>query len=266
MNGGSAGPAAPAHPIHDALAAQVGDQPGMAVVDLGCGPGDTLAAIAARRPTAVLIGVDLAHAAARAAAAAVRGRSLMVCADATRELPLADACVDVVVSHNSLEQVVDPVAVMAEARRLLRPGTGRAVWSHTDFDDLAIDGADPALPQRICAAYAHLPQPWMGHIDADIARRLPQLVRRAGFEVLRVDGHRLATARLDGHARRRVEEIVAVVRGHARRGQTDLDAAKVDAWYTQLIQADQARRFRFAESAVIVVAGATHCRRSGRPA
>ncbi len=69
----------------------------MVVVDLGYGPGATLVAVAGQCPDAVLVGVDLNHAALQAAASTLRGRYLMVCADATRRLPLADECVDVIV-------------------------------------------------------------------------------------------------------------------------------------------------------------------------
>ena len=38
------------------------------------------------------------------------------------DVPLLDASVDVVVARNSLDHVADPAAVLAEAKRLLRPG------------------------------------------------------------------------------------------------------------------------------------------------
>jgi ubiquinone/menaquinone biosynthesis C-methylase UbiE len=253
VSGDNGPPVIDAHPVHAELAARMRARPGMVVIDLGCGPGVTLAAVAALCPTAVLVGIDLSQDALRDAATWLGRRHLMVRADATRGLPLADRSVDVVVSHNMLELVADPVAVMAEAGRVLRPERGRAVWSHTDFAALVVHGADPTLTGRICAAYAFLPQPWMGHIDAEIARHLPHLARQAGFRLVSLDAHVLTALTLDAHARRRIEEIAAVVRGQASRGQTDLTAVEVDTWYAQLTRAHQEGRFCFTETALIAV-------------
>jgi SAM-dependent methyltransferase len=115
-----------------ALAARLPPAPSH-VLDLGCGPGGVLAAIAQARPGAARYGVDLAS---RMLVEARRRRlagpaSHLVRADAAR-LPFAATAFDAVSSHSFLYLVPDRATVVAEAWRVLRPG-GRLVlmepWS-----------------------------------------------------------------------------------------------------------------------------------------
>jgi ubiquinone/menaquinone biosynthesis C-methylase UbiE len=101
--------------------------PGAAVVDLGCGPGAFLAALAARTgPSGTVVGVDQADPAVAAARALVDQRGLgervrIVRADA-RHTGLGPESFDVVFVRNVLVHngpVLD--AILEHARRLLRP-------------------------------------------------------------------------------------------------------------------------------------------------
>lgn len=94
-------------------------------VDLGCGTGHALDALAKRFPAAAVVGIDIAP----AMLARARSRSrwwqrvlgarqpALVCADAER-LPLASASVDLVFSNLAL-QWCEPSRVFAEAARAL---------------------------------------------------------------------------------------------------------------------------------------------------
>ena len=64
------------------------------------------------------------------AAATARGRNVSL-ADVNERLPFEDASFDGVVLKDLLEHVADPVAVVAEVRRVLRPG-GRVFASSPD--------------------------------------------------------------------------------------------------------------------------------------
>ena len=98
----------------------------LAVLDVGCGEGSFLRALAAARPIAAC-GIDLAARAADAAARAMPG-ALIVIGNADRRLPWADAVFDVVLSITARRPV-------AEMRRVLRP-SGVLVVAIPAEDDL----------------------------------------------------------------------------------------------------------------------------------
>lgn len=86
------------------------------LVDVACGGG--LLAPHARRLGYRHVGVDLGTGATKTAAA----HGVLVARGDARRLPLRDACADVVVAGEVLEHVRDPMAVVAEVCRVLRPG------------------------------------------------------------------------------------------------------------------------------------------------
>ncbi len=237
------------HPIHDVLAAKVAAPARGVVVDLGCGPGHTLAALRRRRPGTRLIGIDLTPGALAAARQTTLAAGL-VQADLSCWLPLRDASVDALVCHNVIELRPDPFGLFVEARRVLR-ANGRAVWSHTDFASLVIHGADQDLTARICWSYAEIPQRWMAHVDPRAGRGIPALARRAGLTVEGFDAQVLTATRLTGRARRRVDELTGVVCRHITQERVELTLAQVQTWRTQLDHADAAGEFCFAETAFI---------------
>ncbi len=96
------------------------------VLDLGCGPGVTAIEMAKRRPTARIIGLDLAprmldEAQRYTRAADLDGRIDYVLADATH-LPFAGDALDVITGHSFLYLVRERESVLAEAYRVLRAG------------------------------------------------------------------------------------------------------------------------------------------------
>jgi malonyl-CoA O-methyltransferase len=102
------------------------------VLDAGCGPGRGLRLLRGRYPGADLVGVDFAHAAARAAsrsgsfAARVRrlfrgASSALVCADLAG-LPLRPGSIDMVWSNLALAWTQDPLAALREFQRVLAVG------------------------------------------------------------------------------------------------------------------------------------------------
>lgn len=112
------------------LASRLPRREGIRVLDLGSGPGNSVAALAERRPDARLIGLDVAagmlrHARRDGSRAPWADRVAWVQADAAR-LPLRAASVDAITGHSFLYLVPDREAVLAESLRVLRPG-GRLV-------------------------------------------------------------------------------------------------------------------------------------------
>lgn len=149
--------------------------PGGTAVDLGCGTGGDLLALAARTgdPAARFVGLDASEASVAKAAAAAAGDARV---GFRREhlggvLPLADSSVDAVYSHNLLECLADRDGFAREAARILRPG-GTAVIAHWDFDSQILDATDKDAVRRLVHAFADFKQGWMEHADGWMGRRL----------------------------------------------------------------------------------------------
>lgn len=103
----------------DALLALL--DPGLTIVDLGCGTGATLARLAPH--AASLIGIDNSQEMLAAAAGRLGPLdNVTLLPGDLSQLPLADASADVALMVLSLSYLPDPAAALAEARRVLRPG------------------------------------------------------------------------------------------------------------------------------------------------
>lgn len=137
--------------VFDALEVGLGDE----VLDVGCGTGGGVRALATRFPTAgLVVGIDKSEtmvAEARARTAAARpGACAPVefeVADAHR-LPFPDASFDAAYSLRVFEIVGDPRAALAEMARVLRPG-GRVVVNGPDVDAWTIDAADREVTRKV---------------------------------------------------------------------------------------------------------------------
>ncbi|MGN9780583.1 methyltransferase domain-containing protein [Nonomuraea sp. ZG12] len=125
-------------------------RPGQRVLDLGCGPGTDLAAMAGLvAPDGLVVGVDrdpvmLAEARARTA----RHRLIEIRGGDVHEPPLPDGSVDRARTDRVLQHVEDPSRVLAEFRRVARPG-GRIVLAEPDWEGLLIDSREPAVGREL---------------------------------------------------------------------------------------------------------------------
>lgn len=103
-------------------------------LDVGCGMGGNTSVL--RDMGWRVVGVDYSPASVEAA----RRRGVMVVRSDARRLPVADSGVDLVMSTDAWEHVVEDDAVAAEAARVLRPGgtlfvavpAGMDLWSDHD--------------------------------------------------------------------------------------------------------------------------------------
>jgi SAM-dependent methyltransferase len=100
-----------------------------------------------------------------------------------RDLPLASESFDVVVFHTCLCHVPGPEQALAEAHRVLRSGGWLAIFDGDYVTTTVATGAHDPLQVCIDAAVAGLVHdPWL-------VRRLPELVRSAGFDVWEFQSH-----------------------------------------------------------------------------
>ncbi|TWP51207.1 methyltransferase domain-containing protein [Lentzea tibetensis] len=151
-------------------------RPGQTVLDVGCGPGTDLGDLVTRGGT--VIGVD------RDPVMVLEARDRHPHADVrecdAHALPLADGTVDRVRVDRMLHQVDDPRQVLAEVRRVLKPG-GIAVVAQPDWDTLVVDPGDVevnrALTRYIGASIQR---------HSTVGRAVPRIGAEVGFEVLDV--------------------------------------------------------------------------------
>lgn len=162
-----------------AAVASLGVDPGATVLDVGCGPGLMSARLLELVPAGALIGVDadpalLARARERCAGAGARARFVEAWADA---LPINDQSVDLVYARFLFQHLPRPLTVLAELRRVLRPG-GRVCVLDTDDGNLLVHPAPPGLDRLLRASAAG--QRGRGG-DRHVGRKLRALLVQAGF-------------------------------------------------------------------------------------
>jgi ubiquinone/menaquinone biosynthesis C-methylase UbiE len=149
-------------------------QPEHRVVDLGCGPGTDLGALATA--AGWVLGVD--QSASMLAEARRRLPTMALALADLHELPLAAGSVDRARADRVLQHVADPARVVAEVARVLRPG-GRFGMAEPDWATLVVDDDD--LGPRFAAFVA-------GQVrNPTIGRRLARLCVHSGLAVLHVE-------------------------------------------------------------------------------
>lgn len=151
---------------------------GDAILDVGCGTGALLAAMAGRVPASRLAGVDLSPAMLAVARRRLEGRALLVAADAA-DLPFPDRAFDLVVSTSALHYWPDPAAGLAEIARVLKP-EGRVAIT---------DWCDDYLACRVADALLRILEP--AHHRTYGTKTFERLLREAGFHGIRIESYRI---------------------------------------------------------------------------
>lgn len=154
------------------------------VLEVGCGTG-VLTRMLARLPqVSSVMGVDPAPALlarARELTSGIPNVEYQV-ADG-RSLPFADEQFDVVIFDSTLSHVPDPEPALSEAHRVLRTAGWLAVFDGDYATTTVALGDHDPLQACVDAMMARSVN------DRWLVRRLPALVRAAGFTIERVDAH-----------------------------------------------------------------------------
>ena len=112
--------AKPLTPYPDNLARHLmtryGLAPGMSFLDVGCGRGEMLGAFS--RLGMRCSGLDMAPSAGSLAP----GVPVSLCNVTAERFPVADSCCDAVLMKSVIEHMVDPAPLLAEVKRVLKPG------------------------------------------------------------------------------------------------------------------------------------------------
>ena len=183
------------------LADRLGLEPGAALLDLGCGPGDETRTLAARVvPGGRAVGLDLSQAMIDVARSRMAGTDLPVEFDVgdAQALPFADGTFDACRTERMLIHVPEPRRALAEIVRVTRPG-GRVGVIDADMETIVFDSSDRSLTRRVVASLADSFQNgWIG-------RQLPAHLTGAGLGALSVEPYAMlfhpavAAAVIDPH-------------------------------------------------------------------
>ena len=155
------------------------------VLDVGCGPGNITADLAARVTHGTVIGIDRSP---DVVARAVRDhpiavhRNLSFAVADVSALPYDDACFDVVYVHQVLQHLSEPVNALREMRRVLKVD-GLLAARDADYGGFVWAPADPVL-ENWMELYHRVTR--ANGAEADGGRCLKGWVRAAGFEEMHV--------------------------------------------------------------------------------
>ena len=142
-------------------------RPGMRALDLGCGPGNISIGLAQAVDPGLLYGIDREESQvdlARALAAALKRENALFQVGEAAGLSFEDGFFDVVHCHDVLMHIPDTQAVLAEVKRVLKPGgiigcremISRSSFTYPDYgvigkawdmfeDMIATDGGHPQM-------------------------------------------------------------------------------------------------------------------------
>jgi SAM-dependent methyltransferase len=173
--------------VHKALPADA-----RLVIDVGCGPGWLAIELARQRPKLHVVAVDLSRMMAQICRFNARGQGNV---DVRREnaasMSLENDAADMIVSAESMHHWRDPVSILDEFHRVLRPGgrawifDGRGDFTADELKGFTVfgDRRPPALVRAIMRGVLRV----HGFSRTDWERHVPDLVRRSRFRAGRIE-------------------------------------------------------------------------------
>lgn len=222
-------------------------QPGQAVLDVGCGPGDDLRDLAARVGTGGrAVGIDsdqqmIAEAWRRVGQRRASPHVEFRVGDA-HALPFENAGFDRCRCDRMLQHVTMPHAVIAEMVRVARSGA-RLVASEPDWETLTLDTPERAATRVIVQFIADrvVRHGWIG-------RQLPRLFHAAGLVDVQIDPVAMTVTSFQA-----ANTMWALARNAALcRDAGAIAPAAMDAWLHDLEEAGRDARFLGAQLGFVV--------------
>ncbi len=154
-------------------------RPGDKVLDVGCGTGALLQAVARAFPGVVLAGVDLSSEMLGVARSKI-GCSVKLRQGRAETLPFESEAFDIVVSTSLLHYLRAPDDALREMKRVLKPG-GQVIVS---------DWCDDYLACRLCDRFLRLFN--RAHFKTYDSAECLELMKAAGFESIDVERFKIS--------------------------------------------------------------------------
>ena len=228
--------------ILNSLALRMGER----VLDVGVGPGLLAYDMAATvGPDGALLGVD--------PSASMLEMSRRRCQDLPQAkfaegdacaLPAPDASIDVAVSTQVYEYVQDLETAFRELHRVLAVG-GRLAIVDTDYDSLVLASDNTEITERVIDA-------WDDHfVHRDLPRRLPSLLRAAGFEVTSVSVIPMLNTEFNPYT---YGYGMVQMMGRFAAGRRGLTEADTSAWLEEMARLGREGRFFYSLNRYLVSA------------
>ena len=198
--------------------------PNARVLEIGCGTG-AVARVLARWPNVGrAVGVDPSPVFLERARSLSRGIGNLAFEQGDgRTLPLEAGAFDVAVVHTTISHVPSPERLLAEAFRVLRRGGWLAVFDGDYATATVAVSAGDRLEECVHAfreAFVH---------DSWIVRRLPQLLRQAGFEPMPTRSHGYVEAPESGYMLTWIDRGAEALLQAGRLDRNAAEALKAEA-------------------------------------
>ncbi|MFL2636241.1 MAG: methyltransferase domain-containing protein [Tepidiformaceae bacterium] len=160
-------------------------QPGMRLLDVGCGPGTITEGLARAVAPGLTIGIDPVTEILNEARQQDRTNSSPIYMPAnTYQLPFNNNVFDVVHLHQVLQHLDAPITALKEIKRVLKPG-GIVSLRESDYGSMVAWPRLPLMERWLDLYHAVVKQ---NGADADAGRRIPAWLRASGFHNAELTG------------------------------------------------------------------------------
>lgn len=154
------------------------NEAGAEVLEIGCGAGQFIRAIKKNRPELVCYGADISVEAIKQAK--ITHDQVQYDLSQENSLPYTNSTMDAVLIFDVLEHVANPIAILSEANRILKPNGKLYAFVPCEGDKLSLwHWLDKINWKR------QLTKKYAGHINYFTRQQLSELIEKNGFKIIK---------------------------------------------------------------------------------